>query len=454
MVRMVALPSLRLGVALAALLVVGARDTAACAETAPARSVMLSDGWLFQPDPNGVGDTQGWQSRDFDRSGWRPVTVPMAWDLYDAFMDGYEGVGWYAVELPADRVIASAWQRLRFGRANYRAKVWIDGHEAGENLNGYLPFEIAATPWLTPGHSARIVVRVENGVRYDWLPGATVVEWVQYGGLLEPVELLTTAPAHITNVSIRATPRGDEGRVAAVVEIENASAAAFAGRVRLESDGRAIEAQARVEPGATSAVALELALTQAAALESRDARVVRRAREPPRRHGGDRFRHDSLRRTLDRDEGSRNPIERAAAADPGRESLRRVPGPRARRRRGDDPRRSRGGEGDGREPRANALPAGAREPRGRGRARPAHHGGGAAQLVARDISSAAAARVRERSHHRRRRESARADGAPRRQSPVARHLERRERVPDVGRAGHSRDGAAAARARRRSTRRG
>ncbi len=230
---------------------------------APPRSLVLSEGWRFQPDPLGVGDAQRWWSPGFDRSGWRPVTVPMAWDGYDPVMDGYEGVGWYAIHLPADHVAANSWQRLRFGRVNHHATIWIDGREAGQDTIGYLPFEVAASPRLTPGRPAWVVVRVENGARYDWLPGSTTVEWVQYGGLLEPVELLTTPLPHVAHVSIRAAPRGAEGHVTAVVEVTNAGAEPFAGRVRLESDGRAAEADARAAPGATERVNLELLLPQA-----------------------------------------------------------------------------------------------------------------------------------------------------------------------------------------------
>jgi len=253
----------RLSLALIALLTISGQATALPTRIAPPRALTLSEGWLFQADPLGVGDVQRWQSPDLDRSGWRPVTVPMAWDNYDPVMDGYEGVGWYALALPADRMVPGTWQRLRFGRANHRATVWIDGRKAGENLTGYLPFEIAASPWLKSGRPAWIVVRVENGTRYDWLPGMETVEWVQYGGLLEPVELLTTTPAHIAHVSIRAAPRESEGRVAAVVEVENAADAPFFGHVRFEVDGLAAQADARVGPKSTASVALDLSMPQA-----------------------------------------------------------------------------------------------------------------------------------------------------------------------------------------------
>jgi beta-galactosidase/beta-glucuronidase len=230
---------------------------------APPRSVTLSEGWLFQPDPLGVGDAQKWQRPDFDRGGWRPVTVPMAWDFYDPVMDGYEGVGWYALKLPAERVVPGAWQRIRFNRANYKATVWIDGQEAGSNLTGYLPFEVAATPWLKAGKPSWIVVRVENGTRYDWLPGAQVVEWVQYGGLLEPVELLTTAPAYLAHASVRATPRGTDGRVTVRVEVENTSEVSFAGSVRFDAGDRQAKSAVRLAPRTIGSVSLELVLPKA-----------------------------------------------------------------------------------------------------------------------------------------------------------------------------------------------
>ena len=226
----------------------------------PPRTMPLTSGWRFQPDPLEIGEAQGWQRPDFDRRAWRPVVVPSAWDSYDAVMDGYEGVCWYALRLPAEQGVAGAWQRLRFGRVNHKATVWIDGVEAAEDSIGYLPFEVDATPRLTPGRPAWIVVRVENGVRYDWLPGTTTVEWVQYGGLLEPVELLTTARAFLSHLAIDARPDGATGRVTVAVEVENTGEAAFRGRVRVEAAGLSAEARATVAPGQTSRITLALVM--------------------------------------------------------------------------------------------------------------------------------------------------------------------------------------------------
>jgi beta-galactosidase/beta-glucuronidase len=244
--------------AIAAALVLFAFGGAA-GDGAPRASV-LSDGWVFQPDPLGVGDAQHWHDPAFDRSGWRRVAVPMAWDFFDPVMDGYEGVGWYALRLQADRIAAGKWQTLRFGRANHHAKVWIDGEEAGASDLGYLPFDVPATPHLKAGRDAWIVVRVENGARYHWLPGSTTVEWVQYGGLLEPVELVTTSLVRLARASIRATPRDAGGRIVVAADVASAAEVAFDGRVVVEVEGRSASAGVRVAAGASERVTLEISL--------------------------------------------------------------------------------------------------------------------------------------------------------------------------------------------------
>ncbi|HSD28129.1 MAG TPA: hypothetical protein VLL75_12555, partial [Vicinamibacteria bacterium] len=117
------------------------------AEAAAVGPTSLDGPWVFQPDPDAVGEAQGWERPDAERSGWRRVPVPMAWDHYDPTMEDYEGVAWYALAIPAEHVVPSSWQRLRFGRVNHKAKVWLNGRLAGENLTGYLPFEVPATPF-------------------------------------------------------------------------------------------------------------------------------------------------------------------------------------------------------------------------------------------------------------------------------------------------------------------
>jgi beta-glucuronidase len=167
--------------------------------------------------------------------------------------------------MPAERIDAGRWQRLRFGRANHRATVWIDGEKVAEDSLGYLPFEVATTPRLRPGGPGWIVVRVENGVRYDWLPGTTTVEWVQYGGLLEPVQLLTTGRVFLGHAAIDARPHGADASVSVAVEVESATDTAFAGRVVVEAGGVRAEVPVRAAPRKAGEATVELVLPHARA---------------------------------------------------------------------------------------------------------------------------------------------------------------------------------------------
>ncbi len=250
------------------------------------RTLELASGWRFQQDPLVVGEVQGWQQLGFDHSIWRAVPVPASWDSYDPIMDGYEGVCWYARRIDTDEIVPDAWQRLRFGRVNHRVRVWLDGTLVAEDSLGYVPFEVTATPHLVPGRPAWLVLRVENGTRYDWLPGTPIVEWVQYGGLLEPVEWLTTAPAYIARLAIDARPQGPDGRVRASVEVTNAGGHAFEGHVRIAVAGRFAKAPVRVARGATGTTPLELVIPKARrwspadpALYTLEARLLRGGRE-------------------------------------------------------------------------------------------------------------------------------------------------------------------------------
>ena len=51
---------------------------------------------------------------------------------------------------------------LRFGSANYRAEVFLDGERLGAHEGGYTPFEFEITHLVRLGQSHRLVVRLDN----------------------------------------------------------------------------------------------------------------------------------------------------------------------------------------------------------------------------------------------------------------------------------------------------
>ena len=186
---------------------------------APREIVPLSNGWHFQMDVPDIGEKEQWFAPDFDRSAWAAVRVPKAWDLYDEALLGYEGIGWYAAQIDGSLARHDRVQRLTFGRVYYASKVWLNGELLGENVNGYLPFEFDVTGKLKSRGSNLLVLRVDNRPRLTWLPGAKQIEWIQYGGILAPVTLETSARIHISDLTIHAVPEGSGAAISCDLEI-------------------------------------------------------------------------------------------------------------------------------------------------------------------------------------------------------------------------------------------
>src|SRR5262249_8213428 len=195
-----------------------------------------------------LGDKEQWQRPAFDRSSWTRVNVPKAWDLYDEALWGYEGIGWYSTQIDRGLARTDQLQRLKFGRVNYHSKVWLNGEVLGENLNGYLPFEFDVTGKLKRDAPNLLVLRVDNRPRLTWLPAAKQIEWIQYGGILQPISLETTAQVYISGLTIDAKPEGRGASISCAVEVTSPPATAGEFRLRLAVSG---------QPKATKSITLQ-----------------------------------------------------------------------------------------------------------------------------------------------------------------------------------------------------
>jgi beta-glucuronidase len=178
----------------------------------------VSSGWRFQIDTHDVGESERWYDPGADRSSWRDVVVPGAWDLIDESMRGHEGIGWYSVTIDGSWARAGKVQHLNFGRVMYHARVWLNGELLGEHVDGYLPFSFDVTGKLTKIKN-ELVVRVDNQARIEWLPAAKQIEWVQYGGILQPVRLESTARLFLSDCEIHAVPVGGGAKISFAVSV-------------------------------------------------------------------------------------------------------------------------------------------------------------------------------------------------------------------------------------------
>ena len=182
----------------------------------------LSDNWKFQLDINDIGEKEKWF--DKDHGDWAKKTVPLAWNCYEDALWQYEGIGWYTTTFTPSESIAGKKTDIVFGRVMYYSKVWLNGEFIGENIGGYLPFHFDITKYLKPGQKNKLVVRVDNRPRINWLPAAEQIEWIQYGGILQPVKLVSTSQTYIDNLTIRTIPEKKGASINCIISLTNETA--------------------------------------------------------------------------------------------------------------------------------------------------------------------------------------------------------------------------------------
>ena len=226
--------------------------------------------WRFRPDPDGVGEDQGWRA-GFDAG--LDIAVPGSWNeqLAEAGLMNYVGGAWYQrdVAVPADwsgrRIV------LRIGSADYRARLWVNGALVAENDVLCLPFEADIQDHVTPGEGARIVVWVSNAFTADTITQAVTLDelaaegrlrdeyfpsvrfdFFPYGGLQRPVWMTCTPTTHIADIAVTTTlPEPSVGAVSVDVAVGGPVNTV---RLVLEGDDDRWQVETAVSDGRATAV--------------------------------------------------------------------------------------------------------------------------------------------------------------------------------------------------------
>ena len=173
------------------------------------------------------------------------TTLPSSWITHDPNMRHYDGLVWYQRTFPAQPKPGER-TFLRFGAADYHARVYLNGKLVGTHEGGFTPFAFEVTDRLRPG-SNQITVGVDSERTDDTVP-PTVTDWETYGGLTRPVRLVTTPALFIDDAWVRLTP---DGRIKATVRLDGAGAAGRAVRVRVPALGLTLAGAADANGGWT-----------------------------------------------------------------------------------------------------------------------------------------------------------------------------------------------------------
>jgi beta-glucuronidase len=189
------------------------------------RALKLDGIWQFKKDTEEVGLTENWHERPPART--IPMPVPAAFNeiTEDPELRDYYGVVWYftTLEKPDDAPV----HILRFGAAVYHAEVFLNGEKLHESHIGKLPFEVEVSGKLIDGPN-RLAVRVDTRLTWQTIPPGNLkpksspdsvikdhqhpeyhFDFLNYGGLLRSVWLLSLPNIHLTGIRLETLADGD-----------------------------------------------------------------------------------------------------------------------------------------------------------------------------------------------------------------------------------------------------
>lgn len=150
------------------------------------------------------------------------ITLPGSWTNHEASLRHYEGLMWYERGFEA-RKRRDERAFLKFGAANYTARIYLNGELVGIHEGGFTPFSFEVTDLLKNGEN-RIAVGVDSARTTDTVP-PTVTDWETYGGITRPMRLVIMPATFINDTWIRLNK---DGMIAASVKLDGAKAAGAA----------------------------------------------------------------------------------------------------------------------------------------------------------------------------------------------------------------------------------
>ncbi|MGR4863153.1 glycoside hydrolase family 2 TIM barrel-domain containing protein [Caulobacter sp. LARHSG274] len=222
--------------------------------SAEGRRQPFDGGWLFR---RGVGEGQ--EAPRLDDRDWRALDLPHDWSIEDLPARAGEargaigpfdpkaeggtstgftvgGEGWYRKHFRLARPTTGRVE-LTFDGVYMDSQVWLNGEPVGAHFNGYTPFALDLTPYLSADGENVLAVRVRNlGLNSRWYSGSGIYRHVWLDVLPEQARIarwgvsvstrrLTSATAELdlgvrleaidAGCSVNWRVRDPQGRVAA-----------------------------------------------------------------------------------------------------------------------------------------------------------------------------------------------------------------------------------------------
>lgn len=121
--------------------------------------INLNGIWDFNFDKDDWGRTEKWfEAKNFEEQ----ILVPFSWGAPLSGVADLADIAWYSREIRVPSSWAGERTFLVIGACDWISELWIDGLSVGTHQGGYMQFEFDLTPFITPGSSHRITLRVDD----------------------------------------------------------------------------------------------------------------------------------------------------------------------------------------------------------------------------------------------------------------------------------------------------
>jgi len=156
--------------------------------------------YRWEPNSNGFFKNEKpknkWEHIEYNFDISDTLTVPGDWNSQRQELFFYEGTIWYKKSFDFKKKISTR-VFLRFGAANYRAHVYLNGEKLGEHEGGFTPFSFEITN-LVREKDNFVVVKVDNKRCAECVPTLNT-DWWNYGGLTRSVSIIETPATFISD---------------------------------------------------------------------------------------------------------------------------------------------------------------------------------------------------------------------------------------------------------------
>ena len=218
-------------------------------------TTLFNTGWRFYKGDVPAASLASFDDQNCDDQNWRAVRLPHDWSIEGPFdsqwasATGYlpGGCGWYRKTFDLPEAYDGKKIFVQFDGVYCRSEIWINGHSLGTHPSGFVGFQRELTPFLLPGSTNTLAVRVDHTQFAD-------CRWYTGSGINRNVHLVAVGPVHLQPWGIFATtPIVTSARAEVRVEAEVLNSSAVAVEAVIEHSLRGPEGSiaARCETMAT-----------------------------------------------------------------------------------------------------------------------------------------------------------------------------------------------------------